>query len=736
MRNYFRVLKYSWAYRRRLILSCVAAILVAIFWGLNLSAIYPVLKILGGGKNLHEWVDAEIRALQDKTGDPKRKEEIEVLEKNLKLHSDINDNNSRNARDKLADLQGKLENDNSTLVRYQWLQKAVIRHLPEDRFATLVWIMIAVVIGVALKGVFEFWQEWLVGSVVTQTLFDLRNQFFRAVLHQDFRQHAEAGTPELMSRFTNDAEQLGQGLKLLYGRVVLEPLKALTCVAVACFISWQLTLAFMFLVAFAFLFLNKFSRLMKKATRRVLERMSDIYKILREVFDGIKVVKAFTTEAHERRRFRRVTNDYYHKSMRVITLDAIAGPVVELLGVAAVGFALCAGAYLVLNKQTRLFGTDMVSSVMGFEALLQLYILLAAIAEPVRKLSSVYSKIQTAAVASDRVFALFDRTPAVRPNALGPRLEHHSKSIEFRNVCFSYLPGAETLVEINLNVKAGETIALVGPNGCGKSTLLGLIPRFYDPDFGAILIDGIPLRTANLRSLRKQVGLVTQDTVLFDDTIYANIAYGKPGATKEEIEEASKRAYVHEFVVTLPQGYDTPVGEMGSKLSGGQKQRIALARAMIRDPRILILDEFTSQIDSESEAKIHLALREFVKGRTTFLITHRTAALDLADRIVIMDAGRVVAVGTHTDLLATSAEYRRLRDTSKASPTVQFVPPSISDSRETKLPETDKSGRESTVSKGFPSEDVTRSEGVEESKPAVLPPPVDVKAEIPTSKAA
>jgi ATP-binding cassette subfamily B protein/subfamily B ATP-binding cassette protein MsbA len=519
--------------------------------------------------------------------------------------------------------------------------------------------------------------------------------------------------------------------------VVLEPLKAFACIFAACCISWQLTLSFLVLCSFAFLMLGKFSRLMKKATRRVLERMSDMFKILREVFDGIRVVKAFTTEAHERRRFRRVTDDYYRKSMRVITLDAVAGPVVELLGVAAVGFALCAGAYLVLNKQTRLFGTDMVSSVMGFEALLQLYILLAAIAEPVRKLSSVFSKIQTAAVASDRVFALFDRTPSVRPNALGPRIEPHSRSVEFRNVCFSYLPGAETLVEINLLVKAGETIALVGPNGCGKSTLLGLLPRFYDPDFGAVLVDGTPLRDANLRSLRKQVGLVTQDTVLFDDTIYANIAYGKPGATKEEVEEAAKRAFVHEFVVTLALGYETPVGEMGSKLSGGQKQRIALARAMIRDPRILILDEFTSQIDSESEAKIHLALREFVKGRTTFLITHRTAALDLADRIVMMDAGRVVAVGTHAELIATSAEYRRLRDTTQASPPVVFTPSNVLPrERDRKSPDSDANVSESATIKA-PSPGVSsRSDGVDTPNPAVNSPPIELKAENSKSKAA
>jgi ATP-binding cassette, subfamily B, bacterial MsbA len=260
------------------------------------------------------------------------------------------------------------------------------------------------------------------------------------------------------------------------------------------------------------------------------------------------------------------------------------------------------------------------------------------------------------------VFALYDRMPAVTPNAGGPMVPKHSKSVEFRNVCFSYVPGQDpgTLNNIDLVVHAGETVALVGPNGCGKTTLLGLLPRFYDPDHGAVLVDGVNLRAANLRSLRKQIGLVTQDTVLFNDTIFANIAYGRHGATREEVEAAARKAFAHEFIVTKPAGYDEQVGDFGSQLSGGQKQRIALARAILRDPRILILDEFTSQIDAESEAKIQQALREFVRGRTTFLITHRLSTLELADRIVVMDGGRIAAVGTHRELIAGCPTYQRL----------------------------------------------------------------------------
>ncbi len=288
-----------------------------------------------------------------------------------------------------------------------------------------------------------------------------------------------------------------------------------------------------------------------------------------------------------------------------------------------------------------------------------LYAQLIGMADPIRKLSSVYTKLQSSAAACDRVFATMDKAPQVQPNFGGPRLERHCKEVEFQNVCFSYTPERQILTNICLRVSAGETIAIVGANGSGKSTLLNLLPRFYDPDHGSILIDGIDIRRANLRSLRRQIALVSQDPVLFDDTFAANIQYGTRQSTPDEVEAAAKKAFAHDFILAKG-GYETRLGDLGATLSGGEKQRIALARAILRDPSILILDEFSSAIDPVSDRLIHDALLDFKKGRTTFFITHKMHTLQMADRIMVLDNHALTAIGTHTELIGTSPIYRGL----------------------------------------------------------------------------
>jgi ATP-binding cassette subfamily B protein/subfamily B ATP-binding cassette protein MsbA len=672
MRNFRRSVWFSWPYRGRLAASVLCALLVGVLWSVNLSAFFPVMKLLASKKNLQQWVNEEIADHEEQRN--KHAKKVEGHNQALEALDQFPESSDRERqkRSKSAELARETDAQDyhaAWASRYQWLRAKVVQHLPTDLFETFLWIVAAVVVCVVVKGVFEFLQESLVGWVTNRTLFDLRNAFFRRVVRQDVRQLQAAGTTDLMARFANDTEQVGSGLKVLYGRVIAEPLKALACFVAACVISWQLTVLLVVAVPLGLYVLTKVSKAMRKAARKALERMSVMYKMLRETFDGVRVVKGFTREAHERRRFRAANLEFFRKAMRLVNLDAFTNPAIEVLAVAAVVLALTAGVYLVLTGHTHIGPFRMCSQPMSIETLGQFYIFLAAVADPVRKLSSVYAKLQGAEAASARIFEVYDREPAVRGNPDGPRLKTVARRIEFRHVCFSYDPTAEqpTLDNVSFTVRAGETVAVVGGNGCGKTTLLALLPRFFDPDSGAVLIDGVNLRTAHLRSVRKLIGVVTQDTQLFDDTVAANIAYGKPGATREEVIEAAKKARAHEFVEKKPGGYDALMGVAGSNFSGGERQKIALARAILRNPRILILDEFTSAIDTPSEADIHATIKEFAKGRTTFFITHKLHTVpEIADRVVMMDAGRVVDVGTHAELLAKCEPYRWLFESGQA----------------------------------------------------------------------
>lgn len=738
MKNFARLVRFAWPYRVRFGLSLACAVMVALLWSANISAVYPLLKILFYSENCQKWIaerivtqQTEVRKLDARLEEinqiqgmahPTRiamKDHFVVVNADFErkravvqeLERAFNDGialkgkpgpgnrdqillQARQADQQVADARldelkrtiellpldpdaNPLDGRRAALLRersnnswwlstYRWAQPKIDRFLPDKGFQTLVLLMFMVITGVAIKGLFLFLQEVLVADVMQLTLFDIRNHFFRRTLALDLSNFSDQGSSELIARFTNDMDSLAQGLNTLLSKVIREPLRAISCLSIALWLNWRLTCLALVLVPVSAMTANRAGQIMKRAVRRSLESMSNIYKILQETFQGIVVVKAFTMERRERRRFFLETKSLYKKSVRVATIDALSDPVLEMLALSTVSIALLAGSYLVLNGtiflDLGLFKLQLASHRMAIEDLLYLYATLAGISDPVRKMANVHSRIQRAAAAADRICSLMDRQPQVADKPKAVRLPRHYKTIEFDQVEFSYNGRDPILRGVNLSVKHGETVALVGPNGCGKSTMMSLLSRFWDVESGAIRIDGHDLRDVQLRSLRSQIGMVIQETILFEDTIANNIAYGNRHANRDAVIAAAKRSYAHQFISAMPDGYDTVIGERGLGLSGGQRQRIALARAMLLDPAILILDEATSAVDIQDEALIRKAIEEFSRNRTTFLITHSLGSLQFADRIVLINAGRIESVGTDSELRRSSPLYRRLHE--------------------------------------------------------------------------
>ncbi|MEZ6117449.1 MAG: ABC transporter ATP-binding protein [Pirellulaceae bacterium] len=468
-------------------------------------------------------------------------------------------------------------------------------------------------------------------------------------------------TSGFVSEFNTDINCLTTGLRNLFGSAVREPLKMIACLIGASIISWRLLLFSLILSPVIGYAIRKLAGSIKRANRRILEEISQLYGVLSETFNGIQTVQAYTLESHERKRFHEVSKECFHKAMRISFYSALTKPITEVMGISMISLALLAGAYLTLNQETHLFGIRMSERPIDLPSLLVFYGLLIGTTEPARKLSEIFNSIQAGLAAAGRLFPLLDQTPAIRNPTKPLAFPSRHASIAFQNVSFEYEPENQVLEDVSFDVQFGETLAIVGPNGCGKSTLLQLIPRFFDPTTGTVRIDNIDLRSFRLKDLRRRIGVVSQQADLFDDTVMENIRRGHAGASQLDVVRAAKKARAHDFIMDrLSDGYNTIVGPTGSRLSGGQRQRIALARAIIRDPEILILDEATSQIDLESERLIHQALDEFTQDRTTFIITHRLSTISLADRVLVLNQGRVEDIGTHEELLKRCSTYVRL----------------------------------------------------------------------------
>ncbi len=715
MKSFWRVFKYVWPQWPRVTVVCVTATVVAILFALSFMTIGPLLKVMMNEEGLHGWVNRKICNwrygldfyVPDKIDftkssdrpyyltvasvdedDPAGEAGIEEQDKIVSVaglldSKDVEQIPSEVLLERLATAKGQtriyisLKRDDQQglpqpkqiqlvtpvkrayVDQIQWLMSFVPKGQDKSqRERTVIYIILVMAVITTVRCIATFYQKYLAEKVVQVAIARLREDAFSHVMVMPVGFFSTEGTSDTTSRILGDTSAAGKGVKVMLGKALREPQKALWTLAGAMLISYKLTLIFLCAAPVTIGLFGLLGKKIKKATRKSLISSALMLGKLADTIGSLRVVKVYNRQEHETSAYRTLNKTFLRRILRVAKVQAATGPLMEVLGMVAGSAALIVGVHWIFTLNTGLQPTSF----------FLLLVLLGTAAESIRKVSDVWNSIQQANAAAERVFEVVDYPVEFEaPDAAD--LSPLKETIEFRNVFFTY-PGSDNpvLKNISFTVPAGRTIAVVGPNGSGKTTLVNLIPRFYDPDSGSILIDGRDIGRTTLKSLRDQISMVTQDVVTFNDTIAANIAYGKPDATMEEIVAAANRSFSHEFIEPLPEGYDTVIGEHGSGFSGGQLQRIVIARAILKNPAILIFDEAMSQVDADSEAKIQKALSELTTGRTCFVIAHRFSTVISADTIVVMEDGMISAQGTHDELIRDSALYRNLYETQLVIP--------------------------------------------------------------------
>ncbi len=533
---------------------------------------------------------------------------------------------------------------------YAWLVRPVLDGIFIEKNEGLLLVLPLALLGVAvLKALFSYGQTYLMNYVGTRVITDIRQELFQHLMRLPVGYHDSNTSGRLVSRVVNDVGLMANAASSVLKDVFQNGLTFVAMLGVIVYQNWKLAGLSLIVIPLSAVTMVRMGKRLRQLATSGQERMGDMAAALQETLAGIRMVKAFGREQAEAERFKASNRAFLATTLKSHQVWSIGSSHMEVIGVVGIAAIIWYGGYLVIH--------DAMTPGAFFSFLTAMFMAYT----PIRKLSGSNNVIQQALAAAERVYEVLDLKTEQDVDRGTVEADGVKRGLTFENVSLRYgSTAAPALTGISLSIVAGEVVALVGSSGSGKTTLVSLIPRFYQPTEGRILLDGLPLETYTLRSLRAHIGIVSQDIVLFDDTVRNNIAFGLTGAATPDVERAATLAYAHDFILRLPEGYDTVIGEGGVKLSGGERQRLAIARAILRDPPLLILDEATSALDTESERIVQLALSNLMKNRTTLVIAHRLSTIQNADRIVVLDRGAIAEIGSHEELLRQGGVYRRL----------------------------------------------------------------------------
>lgn len=639
MKNFRRALVDAAHYWPRLAVALLCSALAAGLWSANIAALFPILEVSLRGEAPQAWNQRRIAQSAERLADLDGK----IADRRAELQAAL-PAKPVESEQALNDLLLARRGESLRHASIKSLQPWLVRYIPGDPFQFIVLVAALLLASTVVKQGLQFGGGMLIARVSQLIARDIRQKVFDKTLTMDRGSFLAQGPGGFSAQITHTSEMLASGIQSVFGGAVSEPLKLIACMVGAALISWRLLLAsliFAPLAGWAMLWIN---RRLRSVAGQTLQRSQGFHHVMLESLQNMATVQIFGMEEQERKRFRNSTGGMMRWALRAAFYNHLVAPVTEIVGVSVICVAIVLGAYLLLHGEQTVFGITLMERPLGISAMMVFFGMLFGASDPVRRMTGVVTGINMGMAAADNLFPLLDQTSRVPEPKEPQTVPQPHRELRFDHVTFGYQPEHPVLRDLSVSIPFGETVAIVGANGTGKSTLVNLLCRFYDPQQGAITLDGVSLSAMSLANLRSRIAVVAQHTELFNESLLYNIRYGRAGATDDEAQRAAELARAHEFIETIPTRYETVAGPSGMRLSGGQRQRIALARALLRDPEVLILDEATSQIDVESERLIHDVLSSFRGTRTIILITHRESALALADRIIRLRPGEAEVV--------------------------------------------------------------------------------------------